>query len=283
MAKRKIARKHILHLVNHAIGKFIDAPLRQAENDAQALLVASFLEDYNAVFTPEAKAFMDTIGVSNMRKVIRLPMHIPVMSNDKAFTRPDGKIVSRKGKLVTMALPRCRSFYVFNHDQLRKFVNGASRPPSGTQYSYGRGHDPLEDIKLDQPLPAPFELDFEYELHRDNGDNGVVTGWLFKIGGKLAPWISSETLVHVENVFKAAAAREEAENKLWRAIIGVIEQTENFDDLLKIWPEAADLEADFWPVRKPINALSVVSDETKQLLCANMSARGVEANLCKAA
>lgn len=112
-----------------------------------------------------------------------------------------------------------------------------------------------------------------------------------RYGSKESP--SSEWLC-CRKIYDLTIASLEASHERWKkqkellgAIIDVLQNTSTFEELVKIWPEAKQIEKTlFVPVekkKKPQNALIVLSDTQKQLLCQNMRDRKAgESLLCAA-
>lgn len=276
----KLTQKHMLPLVNFAFTKFVDPAARAAEDAAEAKFVDLFRNDVEKMVGPQV-AFLKQAKLHNELTKIALPYHYPVEKVGKSFTRPDGVVVERDDQLVAMNTCGSRDFQITKIEQLNRFKNGASRPRAQDSY----WEDRMNSIALATPLvwfENPMNLEFAFE--RNKTKNEHIEGYTLEINHRdTTAWVDGDAVDALIEFLEAARVRVQAEDKLWRAAIDVILAAPTMEELKKFWPEAALIEGDLFP--KPVaqpNAVLVINDDTKKMLCANMGARGVESAACAA-
>lgn len=276
----KLGQKHLFPLINFAFKKFIDPVARATEDEAQAKFVDLLRADIDKVITPQIE-FLKLTGIYNEVTRVILPYYYPTEKVGKSFTRPDGVVIERDDKLVKEQCAGAREFQITRVDQLTRFKHGASRPRAESAYWEER----LTHITLDTPVIwFDSTLNFEFAFEHNASQHEHIDGYELELANRDTKlWIREETVDALIVFLKAVKARCQAEDILWRAAIDVIKAAPTMEELKNFWPEAALIEDELFPkpIAKP-NAVLVINDDTKKLLCTNMGARGVESAACAA-
>lgn len=277
---RKLTKKHYLHLVNFAFTKFVDLEARAKEDAAREKFINLLLADIESKIAPQAD-FLKSIDHHHELSYINLPSVYPKTVPGKQFTRPDGVVVTRDSSVTLVDRKGEREWKIENFGQLQRFRNGVARP-SATPTSYA--YQPV-NRRLNLPKNIPWiRGEFHLGFIHDYASGVDKSNYVLALNHTRCTWISPETFNAMIAMFESSDERCEAENKLWRAAIDMILASPTFEELIKFWPEAVEIEKELFPDADALkNSVLVINDETKKLLCANMNARGVESTVCQAA
>lgn len=283
MAKRRLKAAHKLELFGLATEKFVDKKLRKAEDQAGKALAASLIADWKREIEP-VLPMLEKTGTKCLIKTISIPDEIPVLSNSKEFERPDGVTVTREAKTVLMEAALARTIDN-NADIMTKFVHGGEdRPRYDNSWTNRCGRQLHRKLDLPETIFYPLsDIALHYDKVQEGSGDKAKTDYVFSVTQRKANWISKKTIELIRPYIEAGHARASAENLLWRAIGKIILSSATFEQVLEYWPEATLIESKLFPMKEPVNALMPISNEEKNLLCNNMSGRGIEAAVCKVA
>lgn len=262
-------------LFDHALSKFIEPKLRDAEDAAFAAFEQSLHADWVREVKPHLGAIVKVITAPLAVNVyFNLPIVLKPTDIEKEFTLPNGSVVKRTDKIAgELSAPRCRypAGATFA-DRLRDYItaNGNELLRYG---SFVNRRELSRPINLPSGNPALFcKYEPEKKAYVIQSPNSIPVCWT-----------STKTANAMLKYFQAADKRFQAEHSLRVAIAKIIQTSDTFEDLVAFWPEAKEVEARLcFPSDKPKNVLVALSDDDKGLICTHLHKRGIKPTACAA-
>lgn len=273
---RKLTATMRKKLKIEALHRFIDVEKREAEILAADAFMSGFMDHYDNVIAkelPVARRHTNTRVYSCLYVDVRWA----VKKKDKVFNREDGKVVVRKD-VERKSLPSLT---------INEYANGRSRCAI-------ENNSRLIGFDKDTGNFSRLSTGDHYALHMELPRGVELVSNRFASSLEVAGEVNNNFHeYHVEDpvAFTAltpliidaltkAADRIESEAALADAIFAVIDNARSFEELLTVWPEAAEMEEDLFPNSPKATALSIVNEEKIALLCGNMKSRGVDSTVC---
>lgn len=280
---RKLTNPQRCSLFNLAGDRFVDEKLRGKERAAKEAFVLGLIADAEA-FPKDEAAILEKHGFMIVPSNIRLPQWIAIKSRTRSITRPDGKVIKRKG-YDKVQMPRENLFQPAerwgnietgklnrhqSYEQAKRFslINVANELPGMPKIPVGSDQWSNHSTSI--------QFGSNLEKHRDGGIPENVGMYVI---GNNRKWITPKTIKSLIDWCIAAHIVDEAEQALRTAIKDVLKASVTFSDILEVWPEASELEGAFYGVPNTENPLVVINEDTKTMLCRNMKARGIEGSM----
>ncbi len=278
MAKktRKLTAGMRKKLKIEALHRLIDVEKREAEVLAADAFMSGFMDHYDNVIAkelPVARRHTNTRVHSN----IYIDVRWVIKKKDKVFNREDGKVVVRKN-VDRKSLPSLT---------ISEYANGRSRcaiERNSRLVGFDKDVCFLSKLSTGDHYALHIELPRSIELSNYRfavaPDSENASNNNFRATHVEDPDAYSALTPLIVDALTKAADRIESEAALADAIFAVIDNSRNFEELLTVWPEAAEMEEDLFPNSPKATALSIVNEEKIALLCGNMKSRGVDSTVC---
>lgn len=303
LTKRKMNIGHHTILMDLAITRFIDQEAREAEAAALVALGQAIYDDWKSEYEPHLPVLTRFIDPKEFDELTLYQYHVKT-KEERSFTHGNGQVVNRAAswdtKMIGLPLIGVEASRHLTQMRNKGFVAGECTFSSHWQDKGPIEERAREEGRLDSwpkafnprymanghhavPLPAPIKVVFgsgyanlrpTKEMASQTGPNTMHDKWL-------TSWVTARTYDAYRKLGEAIDARVKNEAKMLQTIDLLIREAGTYENLLKTWPEAADVEERLFGPKATGKMLTVVTPEAAGLICKNMQARGVKSSICE--
>lgn len=300
LTKRKMNIGHHTILMDLAITRFVDQEAREAEAAALVALGQAIYDDWKSEYEPHLPVLTRFV---DPREFSELTLYHYSVKNkdDRTFTHGNGQVVSRpaswENKGIGLPLLGVEANRHLMQMRSRGFVAGDC-----TFSSHWQDREPInEKIKKENRLASwPKGFSFSHMVNAQHliplpAPIKVINGQCYAVlyptkevatrekmhNSWMTSWITARTYDAYRKLGEAIDTRVKNEAKMLQTIDLLIREAGTYENLLKTWPEAADVEEKLFGPKATSKMLTVVTPEAAGLICKNMQSRGVKSSICE--